>query len=123
VAQAEFRPEAATETTTVVAQLAAMVQTLRDAGYPVLGRTLFCSATAPDQDAPTVAQAVVLGAEQFHLVTKGVVVEPIARLRTAETIRACRRQDWRRPGGDVISVRPQKPATRRPTGCGRRHRN
>lgn len=92
VAEVEFRPRAATETATVADQLAAKVQTLGDAGYPVLGRTLFCGATEPDQDAPTVVQAVVLGAEQFHLVTKGVVVEPIARLRTTQTMQACRRQ-------------------------------
>nr|WP_277621656.1 YcaO-like family protein [Mycobacterium paraense] len=91
VARAEFRSDPATETATVPAQLATKVQALGDAGYPVLGRTLFCGAEEADQDAPTVVQAVVLGAERFHLVTKGVVVEPIARLRTARTMRACRR--------------------------------
>lgn len=95
VAEAEFHPDPATGTATVAAQLAAKVQTLRHAGYPVLGRTLFCGATKADQDAPTVVQAVVLGAERFHLVTKGVVVEPIARLRTARTMRACRRRGRR----------------------------
>jgi ribosomal protein S12 methylthiotransferase accessory factor len=92
VTQAEFRQRAATEMATVACQLASKVQTLHAAGYPVLGRTLFSSAAQPDQDGPTVVQAVVLGAEQFHLVTKGVVVEPIARLRTAQTMRACRQQ-------------------------------
>jgi ribosomal protein S12 methylthiotransferase accessory factor len=90
--RAEFRQAAVTETATVAAQLATKVQKLHDAGYPVLGRTLFSGGAEPDQDAPTVVQAVVLGAEQFHLVTKGIVVEPIARLRSAQTMQACRQQ-------------------------------
>ncbi|WP_188112881.1 YcaO-like family protein [Mycobacterium simiae] len=93
VDQTEFHVMTATQPTPVAEQLATKIQILQQAGYPVLARTLFAAAADGSRDgSPTVVQAVVLGAEQFHVVHVGRVGEPIARLRTLEVIEACRRQ-------------------------------
>lgn len=59
-------------------------------GHPVLRRILFHHPTPTSEATPTVVQIVVLGAEKFHLVRNGVLVEPVGRMRNSRTVELCR---------------------------------
>lgn len=77
----------------VAMQLENTLIALHNSGHPVIARTVYSEdRSTVDGNTPAVVQAVVLGAEQFHLVTSGIVVEPIARLRDQHTVQACRQK-------------------------------
>ncbi|MEH3138803.1 MAG: YcaO-like family protein [Mycobacterium kyogaense] len=73
-----------------VGDYATAAKALGDRGFPVARRVLFKKPGPAGDASPTVAQVVVVGAEKFHLVRLGLDVEPVGRLRTAETLEACR---------------------------------
>jgi ribosomal protein S12 methylthiotransferase accessory factor YcaO len=93
-AETAFADELApVEVPTPADQLRLVCERLRRGGYEPVYRVVWKAQEFAD-DCPIVVQALIPGAERFHMVRHGIPMEPIGRLRSDEVVGKCRARRW-----------------------------